>query len=220
MSAGITIIQSGRQGGKTHTLVEWVKAGAGRVIVTADEQEAQRLRRVYGLSAAEVISNHGLRQMVTWGPLGNRLAIDNLDIWLRSQFGSNVELVSLTTPVVVTKPANAHYVEWIEPDWSSPDALLEDEDGAPYPEHVQETVRSLRIQLEAARAEVLQLRAKAERDQEGVLHMLGAMLPVPPPKPDVCPECAQGKHTNCDGTTWNVLTDAQDVCPCRDASHG
>jgi hypothetical protein len=29
-----------------------------------------------------------------------------------------------------------------------------------------------------------------------------------------CPECAAGKHTNCDGTTWDNVTDAPTACPC------
>lgn len=34
-----------------------------------------------------------------------------------------------------------------------------------------------------------------------------------------CPECQQGKHPNCDGTTWNNRTDAPDTCPCHAAGH-
>ena len=29
-----------------------------------------------------------------------------------------------------------------------------------------------------------------------------------------CPECAAGKHRNCDGTTWDRATDALTTCPC------
>lgn len=29
-----------------------------------------------------------------------------------------------------------------------------------------------------------------------------------------CPECTAGKHTNCDGTTWNPTTDQPQPCPC------
>jgi hypothetical protein len=32
----------------------------------------------------------------------------------------------------------------------------------------------------------------------------------------VCPECQQG---NCDGTTWNPITDAEDDCPCALRGH-
>lgn len=34
-----------------------------------------------------------------------------------------------------------------------------------------------------------------------------------------CPECGQGKHDNCDGTSWDVLADEETVCPCADADH-
>jgi hypothetical protein len=29
-----------------------------------------------------------------------------------------------------------------------------------------------------------------------------------------CPECEQGKHGNCDGTTWDDLLDQPAPCPC------
>lgn len=32
--------------------------------------------------------------------------------------------------------------------------------------------------------------------------------------PRICPECAQGKHRNCDGTAWNEQTDEIDTCQC------
>ena len=31
----------------------------------------------------------------------------------------------------------------------------------------------------------------------------------------VNPECAQGKHRNCDGTSWDVDADQSAECPCR-----
>lgn len=34
-----------------------------------------------------------------------------------------------------------------------------------------------------------------------------------------CPECLQGKHGNCDGTTWDVEADDSGVCPCWAADH-
>lgn len=30
----------------------------------------------------------------------------------------------------------------------------------------------------------------------------------------VCPECAAGKHGNCDGSAWDFLTDEPTSCPC------
>lgn len=37
--------------------------------------------------------------------------------------------------------------------------------------------------------------------------------------PEPCPECAQGKHGNCDGTTWDNLLDEPAPCPCDEAGH-
>lgn len=37
---------------------------------------------------------------------------------------------------------------------------------------------------------------------------------------EACPECAQGKHPNCDGTTWDNEHDELTVCPCNEAGHG
>lgn len=34
-----------------------------------------------------------------------------------------------------------------------------------------------------------------------------------------CPECKQGKCSNCDGTTWDELADAPASCPCTDKIH-
>jgi hypothetical protein len=39
------------------------------------------------------------------------------------------------------------------------------------------------------------------------------------PEP-ACPECAQGKHVNCDGVAWNTKIDAPDQCACEAAGHG
>jgi hypothetical protein len=33
--------------------------------------------------------------------------------------------------------------------------------------------------------------------------------------PRICPECAQGKHRNCDGTSWNEVLDSPDTCECE-----
>ena len=31
----------------------------------------------------------------------------------------------------------------------------------------------------------------------------------------VNPECAEGKHRNCDGSGWDLAIDASAECPCR-----
>lgn len=35
-----------------------------------------------------------------------------------------------------------------------------------------------------------------------------------------CPECAAGKHDNCDGTAWDAARDERATCPCADNRHG
>jgi len=35
----------------------------------------------------------------------------------------------------------------------------------------------------------------------------------------VCPDCIQGKHQNCSGTSWNNTKDEETKCPCLDVSH-
>lgn len=34
-----------------------------------------------------------------------------------------------------------------------------------------------------------------------------------------CPECQSGKCFNCDGTTWDLLADAETECPCHAMRH-
>lgn len=31
----------------------------------------------------------------------------------------------------------------------------------------------------------------------------------------MCPECAAGKHANCDGTAWDFINDVPDICRCE-----
>lgn len=35
----------------------------------------------------------------------------------------------------------------------------------------------------------------------------------------VCPDCVQGKHGNCDGSTWNNTADQMGACPCAQKEH-
>ena len=44
-------------------------------------------------------------------------------------------------------------------------------------------------------------------------------VPAPITAPDPCPECAAGKHGNCDGTAWSVDEDCASICPCAAADH-
>lgn len=38
--------------------------------------------------------------------------------------------------------------------------------------------------------------------------------------PEPCPECAQNKHGNCDGTGWDIGNDMSTECPCARMGHG
>lgn len=35
----------------------------------------------------------------------------------------------------------------------------------------------------------------------------------------ICPDCVQGKHTNCTGTSWNNSKDEETYCPCAVKNH-
>jgi hypothetical protein len=39
------------------------------------------------------------------------------------------------------------------------------------------------------------------------------------PELEACPECQQGKHDNCDGTTWDDWRDTYAECPCAGRGH-
>lgn len=50
--------------------------------------------------------------------------------------------------------------------------------------------------------------------------MSGQFAPIPMvPGIDPCPECLQGKHGNCDGTTWDIVADEPTACPCATRGH-
>ena len=34
-----------------------------------------------------------------------------------------------------------------------------------------------------------------------------------------CPDCEQGKHANCDNTSWDNATDSLVACPCDQRGH-
>lgn len=40
-----------------------------------------------------------------------------------------------------------------------------------------------------------------------------------PGEPDVCPECAQGKHVNCTGDAWDYGADEPTACDCYRSGH-
>lgn len=98
---GIEIVQGGRATGKTHRIIEWLRANPGAVLVCSTEAEAARLRREYDLDSSRVLGPEAHRQLQGFGGFRNKVAIDNLDDWLRTMFG-DVEIVSLTVPAKVT----------------------------------------------------------------------------------------------------------------------
>lgn len=44
------------------------------------------------------------------------------------------------------------------------------------------------------------------------------VIPIAPGAP-ICPECAAGKHDNCDGTAWDTDADQSTRCACAAADH-
>jgi hypothetical protein len=92
------VIVGGRQAGKTVQMIEWVTAKPDRTIMCIDRQEAQRLKKTYGLSPVQV----------TWpgpksfGPPERKveIGIDNAEFFLQRLLpvGTSLGIVSLTGP--------------------------------------------------------------------------------------------------------------------------
>lgn len=212
------IIGGARRTGKTTALVEQVRYGVqradgswSRIIVTHSEREAEWLRREHDLDKRQVLSSE------EWGRnrYGGRdhpddLLVDNLDQWLMHWFGGIPTTATTTHPfwidsVLAAKAAN-DAVESALFAWD--EDLIEDEDGAPYPEEVQALARELRLRmrevdglLENMQRQLTQQQNKAQRNEEGLLGMMGALVAPKVTTGGSCPECLQGKHGNCDGTT-------------------
>ena len=53
----------------------------------------------------------------------------------------------------------------------------------------------------------------------GVKHVTLAPTMGTPALAHICPECATGKHGNCDGTAWSDTLDAPARCECEDSAH-
>jgi hypothetical protein len=63
--------------------------------------------------------------------------------------------------------------------------------------------------------------SKGETDTTRQIRQAYAMdFPAFSTNPPACPECVQGKHGNCDGTTWDAEADVPATCPCAQAGHG
>ena len=97
------VFARGRQAGKTHTLVEWVREGVetdsypgwSRVLLTHSLDEAQRLRTRYDLDYRQVFA------ATEWkaARLGRRpveVALDNADLVLMAYLGQMPSQITVT----------------------------------------------------------------------------------------------------------------------------
>lgn len=92
----------GRQAGKTIALLDWVRAGRrratypfwSRVIVTATEREASRLRKEGGLEFRQVFSFADWR-LAHRTQADVEIAVDDIDLLLRHLIG-DVQVASAT----------------------------------------------------------------------------------------------------------------------------
>lgn len=187
------VIVGGRQAGKTRVLVEELKGGTQRpdgswtrVMVTLYEREAERLRRDFHLDKRQVISNESVGRMIHHGiQRPEELLVDNIDQWFYETFGQMPNAVTSTESVVTWGIGQAqavqHAVESALSAWEG--GLIEDDDGAPYPEEVQELARALRLKmaevdglLENMQRQVAIQKNKARRNEEGLLGMLASQV--------------------------------------------
>jgi hypothetical protein len=110
----VKIISSGRQTGKTTALVERVKGGVqrgdgtwSRVLITATDREAQRIRHEHHLDPRQVFSNQSWQVFSnqSWdhghGYRPEEIELDNLEDWLHSQLGMVPTMVTTTEPIEV-----------------------------------------------------------------------------------------------------------------------
>lgn len=185
------IISSGRQTGKTTALVERVKGGVqrgdgtwSRVLIVATDREAQRIAREYHLDPRQILSNQSWDHGRGFRP--EEIELDNLEDWLYSQLGTLPAYVTTTIPVEVVRldtfqAAQAAVASAL--DAYGDTGLLEDEDGAPYPEPVQALAREMRLKmrevdglLENLQTQLARTRNKAAHNEVGLLGMLASVV--------------------------------------------
>lgn len=95
---GVEVLVGGRQSGKTHAVVEWVKAGRAqstpRTIVVRDNAYRDRMRRDFDLTHEEIVSWRSLRD--DRDPAAREYAVDEADEVLAGLLGiRNLTLVSI-----------------------------------------------------------------------------------------------------------------------------
>ena len=97
------VIVNGRQSGKTHTLVEWIKEGEetdsypgwSRILLCHSLEEAQRIRQLYDLDYRQVfaVSEWKTARM---GRKPVDIAVDNVDLILTSYLGQHPAQIAMT----------------------------------------------------------------------------------------------------------------------------
>jgi hypothetical protein len=99
----VKVFARGRQAGKTHELVEWVKEGVetdsypgwSRVLLTHSIEEAQRLRTRYSLSYNQVYAASEWKK-ARLGRKPVEVALDNADLVLMSYLGQMPSHITVT----------------------------------------------------------------------------------------------------------------------------
>jgi len=188
------VIVGARQAGKTHVLVEQVKGGVqradgswSRVIVTVGDHEAIRLRQVYHLDRNQVFSAQDWQRARFGMHSVSTVYVDNIDLWFYNVFGQMPSTATSTELIATQTLDTAQAIQRAirgSLDMHEIDGdLLEDEDGAPYPEEVQELARELRLKmrevdglLENMQRQLVVQQNKAERNEQGLISMLAPLI--------------------------------------------
>lgn len=127
----MVIVSSGRQTGKTTTLIEQVKEGVqradgswSRIMLVATEREAERLRREFHLNPRQVYSAQTwARDRVTYHQPPSDLYLDNLEDWLYSQLGQVPSMVSTSVPVHVAETPAPAFAPVVHEPQACPECL-------------------------------------------------------------------------------------------------
>lgn len=89
------VITRGRGFGKTHDLIEWVKAKSHRLLVTFSRHEATRLQQLYELNRQQVeVWDAELRVRLAGREV--EIAIDNADLVLAHLIQHPIQGLTLT----------------------------------------------------------------------------------------------------------------------------
>lgn len=96
----VHVIMGGRQSGKTSAIIDQLKQDPKGVLLTINEQEADRLRKLYKgqIEDWRIVSVNLWRQVKT-KVLFPHVYIDNADLVLQGMLQSRVFMVSMTTSI-------------------------------------------------------------------------------------------------------------------------